>query len=277
MSHMNKKTYKLINETRKIMQAVVQNCDVYYVVFICEYTVSWRNIFGKEVSDTVTEEHTSGIYWPEKELAEIYAKIASKCDVPSTDHRHCVWFYPRGYEVFSEIGGQFLIDLHDIFTPSRVKCGLDVWSNTSFCAFSWNEKQYDNSYKKEHIWLSTCSFFGIDKSKYYYTGEYKNAILKTLNKDESAIFNYIRCIQNNCKTFNNLVVNGTIDAVCIRELSVKEIKTDHGTYPTLTELAKIKKEYKALKEAIEFYKTISDATNNIVNKLINQNGKDTQN
>lgn len=277
MSYMNKKTYKLINETRKIMQAVVQNCDVYYVVFICEYTVSWRNIFGKEVSDTVTEEQSSGIYWPEKELAEIYAKLASKCDIPANGHRHCVYFYPRGYEVFEEIGGQFLIDLHDIFTPSRVKCGLDVWSNTSFCAFSWNEKQYDNSYKKEHIWLSTCSFFGVDKSKYYLSGHYKNAIITKLNDDESNIFNYIRCIQNNCKTFNNLIENGSIDDVCIRELSVKEIKTDYGTYPTLTELAKIKKEYKALKEAIEFYKTISTANNNVINKIINQNDKDTQN
>lgn len=273
---MNKKTYKLINETRKIMHAVVQNCDVYYVVFICEYNVSWRNIFGKETSDTVTEEQPSNIYWPEKELAEIYAKLASKCDVLSDNHRHCVYFYPRGYEVFDEIGGQFLIDLHDIFTPSRVKCGLDVWSSTSFCAFSWNEKQYDNSYKKEHIWMSTCSFFGIDKSKYY-TSEYKNAIITALNNDESTIFNYIRCIQNNCKTFNNLVVNGTIDDVCIRELSVKEIKTDYDTYPTLTELAKIKKEYKALKEAIEFYKTISTVNNNVVNKIINQNDEDTQN
>lgn len=273
---MNKKTYKLINETRKIMHAVVQNCDVYYVVFICEYNVSWRNIFGKEVSNTAIEEHASNIYWPEKELAEIYAKLASKCDVLSDNHRHCVYFYPRGYEVFDEIGGQFLIDLHDIFTPSRVKCGLDVWSSTSFCAFSWNEKQYDNSYKKEHIWMSTPSFFGIDKSKYY-TVEYKNAIITALNNDESTIFNYIRCIQNNCKTFNNLVVNGTIDDVCIRELSVKEIKTEYDTYPTLTELAKIKKEYKALKEAIEFYKTISVANNKVVNKLINQNGEDTQN
>ena len=274
---MNNKTYKLINETRKIMHAVVQNCDVYYVVFICEYNVSWRNIFGKEVSTTVTDEQTSNIYWPEKELAEIYAKLASKCDVLSDNHRHSVYFYPRGYEVFDEIGGQFLIDLHDIFTPSRVKCGLDVWSSTSFCAFSWNEKQYDNSYKKEHIWMSTCSFFGIDKSKYYLTGHYKNAIITALNNDESTIFNYIRCIQNNCKTFNNLVVNGTIDDVCIRELSVKEIKTEYDTYPTLTELAKIKKEYKALKEAIEFYKTISDANNNVVNKLINQNDEDKQN
>ena len=67
MSYMSKKTYKLINETRKIMHTIVQNYDVYYVVFICEYTVSWRNIFGKEVSDTVTEEHASSIYWPEKE------------------------------------------------------------------------------------------------------------------------------------------------------------------------------------------------------------------
>lgn len=274
---MSKKTYKLINETRKIMHAVVQNYDVYYVVFICEYNVSWRNIFGKEISNIVTEEQTSNIYWPEKELAEIYAKLASKCDVLSDNHRHCVYFYPRGYEVFSEIGGQFLIDLHDIFTPFKVKFGLDVWSNTSFCAFSWDEKQYDNSYKKEHIWISTCSFFGIDKSKYYTSGQYKNAIITTLNNDESAIFNYIRCIQNNCKTFNNLIVNGTIDDVCIRELSVKEIKTDYGTYPTLSELAKIKKEYKALQEAIEFYKTISIRNNNVVNKLINQNDKDTQN
>lgn len=273
---MNKKTYKLINETRKIMHTIVQNCDVYYVVFICEYNVSWRNIFGKDVSTTVTEDQSSSIYWPEKELAEIYAKLASKCDIPANDRRHCVYFYPRGYEVFDEIGGQFLIDLHDIFTPSRVKCGLDVWSNTSFCAFSWNEKQYDNSYKKEHIWMSTCSFFGIDKSKYY-TAEYKNAIITALNNDESTIFNYIRCIQNNCKTFNNLVVNGTIDDVCIRELSVKEIKTEYDTYPTLTELAKIKKEYKALKEAIEFYKTISTANNNVVNIIINQNEEDTQN
>lgn len=273
---MNKKTYKLINETRKIMHTIVQNYDVYYVVFICEYNVSWRNIFGKEVSTTVTEEHVSSIYWPEKELAEIYAKIASKCDIPSTDRHHCVYFYPRGYEVFSEIGGQFLIDLHDIFTPSRIIHGLDVWSDSSFCAFSWNEKQYNNKYKQEHIWISMCSFFGIDKSKYY-TAEYKNAIISMINNDESAIFNYIRCIQNKCKTFNNLIVNGSIDDVCIRELSVKEIKTDYGTYPTLTELAKIKKEYKALKEAIEFYKTISTANNNVVNKLINQNGEDTQN
>ena len=40
---------------------------------------------------------------------------------------------------------------------------------------------------------------------------------------------------------------------------------------------KIKKEYKALKEAIEFYKTISTANNNVVNKIINQNDEDTQN
>lgn len=121
-----------------------------------------------------------------------------------------------------------------------------------------------------------CDFFGIDTSKYY-TTEYKNAIINAINKDESVIFNYIRYVQDNCKTFNNLVVNGTLNDVCIRELSIKEIKTDYGTCPTLTELAKIKKEYKALKEAIEFYKTISDANNTVFNKLINQNDEATQN